>query len=365
MEVSGEDWLVGKVIADRYRVERVLGEGGMGRVYEVSDTTFHRRLVLKTLLPGLTDDKTVWPRFLREARAAADLGSPHIVAVQDFGDLDDGRSYYVMELADGVTLDAVLDEADGPLPLARALHIARGVAHALEAAHAAKVVHRDLKPDNVLLVVEHGQTDFVKIVDFGLALMMNAAVRITGRGELVGSPYYMSPEQCADEAIDGRADIYALGVILFEMLSLELPHDGDSMVKVLQSKLREAPPSPNDKGADVPPDVEAVVLKCLARSPADRFASAAALGSALDALIAEHGDAPVAAGVPRFRAPTSTPPIPAAAPPASAPGSTAPPEPIRESPAPPPPSAGRAAILLGIFVAAAALAGLLAWVLRG
>ena len=376
VDVSADDWLVGKVIDERYRVERVIGEGGMGRVYEVSDTTFRRRLVLKTLLPGLADDKAAWPRFLREARAAAALGSPHIVAVQEFGNLEDGRSYYVMELADGVSLDEVLDAAEQPMELDRALRIARGIVRALEAAHAAKVVHRDLKPDNVLLVVQGGQTDFVKIVDFGLALMMNAAVRITGRGELVGSPYYMSPEQCADETVDGRADIYALGVILFEMLTLELPHEGEQMVRVLQDKLLKPAPAPSTKGVDLPEEVDALILKCLARQPADRFATATELGDALDALIGASGPKSLSAP-PRFntpsqpapatdiplRPPTNTPfSTPAASdPPPSGPTSTSPSAP----PVPPGTSSGKVALLMGvIFIVAGLVAGLLTWLLR-
>ncbi|MGE0784613.1 MAG: serine/threonine-protein kinase [Sandaracinaceae bacterium] len=364
VEVSADDWLIGKVLDDRYRVERILGEGGMGRVYECTDTRFHRRLVLKTLLPGLASDRTVWPRFLREARAAADIGSPHIVSAVEFGNLDDGRSYYLMELADGITLDEVLEQTEGPLPLDRALRIARDVCRALEAAHDAKIVHRDLKPDNVLLVVKGGRPDFVKIVDFGLALMMNAAVRITGRGEIVGSPYYMSPEQCADEAVDGRADLYALGVILFEMLTLELPFDDDLMVNVLKAKLTERAPPPSTHVPELPAELDALVARCLERRPQDRFASAKELGAALDALIGPDAQPPR-----RFTT-ASTPPaaLTSSAPPPRVTPSAPPPTPPTGAPPPSMPRR-RSALAQGLLVGAvlalifAATGGLVALVI--
>jgi len=282
------DLLVGAVIDGRYRVERFIGEGGMGRVYECSHTTFRKRLVLKTLIPEFTSHKGAFERFLREARAAAALGSPHIVHVSDFGTLADGRSYYVMEHVDGVSLDEALESLDRPMPVHRALQIAQGVTRAIGSAHEAGVVHRDLKPDNVLLCARRGQTDFVKVLDFGLAYVATEADRITQRGELVGTPFYMAPEQCLEEPIDHRADIYAIGVLLYEMLTLELPFHSTAFVEVIRLKVagEVRRPSSLEGCAHIPAAVEELVLACMEVSPADRVQNHHDLLRRLEALLA-------------------------------------------------------------------------------
>jgi len=287
-EPEPEDALIGQVVDERYRVERRIGEGGMGRVYEVTHVTFHRRMVLKTLIPQLSDDAGLFQRFLREARAAASAGGPHVVGVSDFGSLPDGRSFYVMEHVDGVSLDEALEALDGvPMPVERALEITRGIVRAVGAAHDAGIIHRDLKPDNVMLSARHGRTDFVQVCDFGLAYVHTEDQRLTLQGELIGTPYYMAPEQCVAEPADHRADLYAVGVILYELLTYELPHDSDNLSSLLRMKVGLEPTAPSQSAGceHIPADVDAFVLKLLEAKPADRFQSHDEVMVAIEALI--------------------------------------------------------------------------------
>src|SRR6478735_5154852 len=205
------DVAVGKELDGRYVVDAVLGKGGMGVVYEGRHTLIGKRVAIKVLRQELANDGAVTSRFLQEARAASAVGSPHIVDVTDFGSLPDGRPYLVMEHIDGESLAGTLAR-EKRLPEARILRIGKQIARALSAAHTAGIVHRDLKPDNVMLVARSGDADFVKIVDFGIAKMEAATTQITRHGSLFGTPSYMSPEQAMGGAVDGRTDVYALGV---------------------------------------------------------------------------------------------------------------------------------------------------------
>jgi tRNA A-37 threonylcarbamoyl transferase component Bud32 len=273
----------------------------MGAVYVAQHQRLNRQVAVKVLLPQLGRNPEVRARFFREARAATDIGNEHIVEIIDFGELDDATSYIVMEWLHGQSLRDLLRQS-GRLPIARALHIAEGIGTALQAAHAAGIVHRDLKPDNVFLVAHGGDPDFVKVLDFGIAKVTagEADGFKTQTGELLGTPHYMSPEQCNGKAVDQRADVYALGVILYEMLTGELPFKGRTMGELLVAHVTQPVPPPRTVNPAIPEDLERVVMQALTKSPDERFGRMEALLGALRAAWAPPPAAPVmtSGGVP-------------------------------------------------------------------
>ena len=277
------DPLVGTVIDHRYRVLEVLGEGGMGRVYRVQHELLGRILALKALRADLSSDAVISERFMREARAAAAIGHPNVVAIVDFGVLAGGQPFFVMEFVDGVTVGRLVMDR-GALSPAVAVRIARGVAQALGAAHDKGIVHRDLKPDNVLVSENAAGQLSVKVLDFGLAKLLGAS-RLTREGIVFGTPHYMSPEQASGGDLDHRGDIYALGILLFEMLSGKLPFESDTYMGVLSKHLHVEPPRFVELRPDLELDgpLEAVVRTCLAKHPDERFENMAAVIAALDA----------------------------------------------------------------------------------
>ncbi|MCC6216653.1 MAG: serine/threonine protein kinase [Polyangiaceae bacterium] len=279
-----QDPLVGSLVDDRYEILAVLGEGGMGTVYRVRHRHLGRTLALKALRRDLARESDLAERFLREARAAALVVHPNVVAIMDFGQLPSGQPYFVMEYLEGSTLAELL-RAGGPVPAGRAVHIVRQVAEALAAAHAAGIVHRDLKPDNVFLARAAEDRPVVKVLDFGLARVAGAS-RLTQAGTVFGTPHYMSPEQAMGEAVDHRADIYALGIVMYEMFTGRVPFEADSYMGVLTKHLYVAPTPPSEllgEGARELGALEAVVLTCLEKRPAQRFAD---LGEFLAAIAA-------------------------------------------------------------------------------
>ncbi|HTM43327.1 MAG TPA: serine/threonine-protein kinase [Polyangiaceae bacterium] len=211
-QAKAADPLVGHVLSGRYKVIELLGEGGMGTVYRVQHEALSKQFAIKVLRPELARDAELSQRFTREARAMARVISPQVIQVTDFGELDDGRPFFVMELLSGNALSSMLKSAK--LPPTTAIAVARGVCDALAAAHAAGIVHRDLKPDNIYVLQREGEPTQVKVLDFGLAHVVGQS-RLTRQGVTFGTPHYMSPEQAAGEDVDHRADIYALGIVLY------------------------------------------------------------------------------------------------------------------------------------------------------
>lgn len=262
--------LIGQTIDARYRVEALLGEGGMGLVYRVTHIRLNKPLAIKVLRRENTSDEEVLARFRREAESASAIGNQHIVDINDFGTLGDGSTYFVMECLEGMDLIEAMDLARR-MPEERALRIASQICKALSAAHEAGIVHRDLKPENVFLTTREGASDFVKILDFGIAKVANGPKRLTRKGEVLGTPHYMSPEQCEGEDVDHRTDIYALGVLLYEMLTGYVPHDADTMMGILTKHLYEDPIPPKIRVPQVSAELEQVILRCLEKRPEQRY----------------------------------------------------------------------------------------------
>ncbi len=265
-----------------YRILNKIGTGGMGAVYLAEHPLIGKRVALKVIHRELAGNKEVVQRFFQEAKAVTRIGHEHIVEIHDFGVTPEGDHFYIMEYLEGKTLAQVLS-AERILDTRRALHIAAQIASALGAAHSSGVIHRDLKPDNVMLIDRLGDKDFVKLLDFGLAKMFasNSAVK-TAAGVLLGTPQYMSPEACESRAtVDGRTDIYAIGILLFQMCTGRLPFDGESMGEVLVKQIQQLPPAPRAINPNLPPAVEQLILRCLAKNPDARFPTMAQLREAL------------------------------------------------------------------------------------
>ena len=280
------DPLIGIVIDGRYEMQSVLGEGGMGTVYRVSHRVLGRALALKVLRADLAREEELGLRFLREARAAASISHPNVVQITDFGTLPSGQAYFVMELLSGDSLSRVLRNV-GPLPPARVVKLARQMVDALSAAHTAGVIHRDLKPDNILVCPTPGGGEALKVLDFGLAKVAGNS-RLTKAGVVFGTPHYMSPEQASGRVVDERTDVYAVGVLMYEMFTGKVPFEADTYMGVLTKHLYVAPTPPSvmlgtalgtalSLGA-----LEQVTLRCLEKKPERRFASMRALGEAID-----------------------------------------------------------------------------------
>jgi len=286
---------IGTLLAERYRIDALVGEGGMGKVYSAEHVLMRKRLAVKVLRRELTSVPEVVARFEREAMAAGNIEHPNVAGATDFGKLSDGAVFLVLEFVSGHSLRDEIARA--PFTVDRALHVARQIASALSAAHAQGIVHRDLKPENVMLVEKGGDPDFVKVLDFGIAKVplgdaASAGPKqgnpITKAGMVFGTPEYMAPEQALGQTVDGRADLYALGVILFEMLSGVRPFSSQSSVGILGQQLSKPTPTFAERAPDllVPPAVEQIARKLLARDASERYESASELSRAIDALLA-------------------------------------------------------------------------------
>jgi serine/threonine-protein kinase len=275
------DARIGMVLQDRYRILSCLAGGGMGTVYQAERLQLGRQVAVKFLHDAVIRDPSVLKRFELEAHAMSRLSHPNCVSVFDFGVA--GSPYLVMDLVTGQTLRAAIDE--GVLPASRALRIARQVLAGLSHAHAQGIVHRDIKPDNIIVEQTPGLEDHVRILDFGLAKMLNSQADLT-RGVVLGTPNYMAPEQLGEGTVDERTDVYAVGIVLFEMLTGQKPFRDDDVMEVFRRQLRMPPPPlrrTRPQGG-YSAALEAVILRAMAKSQAERFATAAALSAALDAL---------------------------------------------------------------------------------
>ncbi|MGK4007082.1 protein kinase [Sorangium sp. So ce1036] len=270
---GAKDPYIGTTFDHRYKIERLLGEGGMGFVYLARHKVIDKRVAVKVLRAELARDREIFERFVQEARAASSIGNPHIVDISDFGDLPDGSTYFVMEYLEGLSLAQIIDSPD-ELPMDRVCHIALQLSAGLAAAHEAGIIHRDLKPDNVFVVPRGSDPSFVKILDFGIAkVSTSTTTKLTRAGAVFGTPHYMSPEQAAGAPIDHRTDIYSLGVMLYELVSRQLPFNADNFMGILTQHMYKAPVPIRALvgGPDCPPGLEAVILKCLSKKPESRY----------------------------------------------------------------------------------------------
>lgn len=273
--------LVGRVLGGRYDVVRLLGRGGMGEVYEGNHRLLSKRVAIKVLSAGLAADDNQRKRFLREARSANLIEHDNVVSIIDFG--DDEPTYFVMEFLEGDDLHALV-EREGGLRWTRARGIILQIAAALGAAHALGIVHRDVKPSNCFVLRRGTKVDFVKVLDFGIAKVTEASgdsKGLTRTHELMGTVAYMAPEQALGERVDARTDIYALGVVLYEMLTGNVPFSGTNSYQVLDQHVRKAPPEPEFVDATIPAAVRSVILRALEKDPAKRFQSMEELAQAV------------------------------------------------------------------------------------
>jgi eukaryotic-like serine/threonine-protein kinase len=282
VSAHGEERRIGETVGGKYRVVRFLAAGGMGVVYEAQHTVVRRRFAVKFLRPELAAKRESLARFQREAQAAGALESEHVAAAVDFGVTSDGAPFIVMEYLVGESLEALL-EREGPLPFSRATDLVRQACRGIQAAHAAGVVHRDLKPQNLFLSRREDGTDLLKVLDFGVAKLeaVDRSDAATLTGTVLGTPAYMSPEQARGErTIDHRADVYALGAILYELVSGRKPHPGDSHNAILHH-IATQPAVPLDfVDPPLPEAFVAAVARALASDPGARFASAELLAEA-------------------------------------------------------------------------------------
>jgi tRNA A-37 threonylcarbamoyl transferase component Bud32 len=272
----------------QYRILRKIGAGGMGMVFVGEHLLIHRRAAIKTLQPALSKQPELVERFFNEARALSAIGDPGIVQIFDFGYHVDGTAYIVMELLEGEGLADRLDRF-GTLAIPSALRIARQMASSLAATHAKQIVHRDLKPENIFLVrdCEAQGGERTKILDFGICAVGGAPETDAPPGTMIGTPVYMAPEQCCGRSDgDPRSDIYGLGCVLFQMLTGKAPFERDSVREVIQAHIAEPPPPVSSMREDVPPCVDELVARCLAKAPEDRFASMAELGAEIERVLA-------------------------------------------------------------------------------
>jgi serine/threonine-protein kinase len=274
-EISG--WMAGE-----YRLGRKLGEGGFGAVYEAVHPLLKRRAAVKVLHRIAGSDSDAVLRFVAEARAVNQIRNRHIIDIFSFGKLPDGRHFYVMDLLEGEPLDRYL-KREGRVSVADTVQLLRPIAEALDAAHAAGVVHRDLKPQNIYLVWDAAGVTVPKLLDFGMAKLLGESPVHTVSGTPLGTPLYMSPEQARGDQIDGRSDVYALGVLCHELLTGQLPIGGENTIAVLMAHIIQAPPRMSEVNPELPPELDEPVLRMLEKKPDGRPATASL---ALDALAA-------------------------------------------------------------------------------
>jgi serine/threonine-protein kinase len=280
-----DDELIGKLVIGRYVVESKIGSGAFGTVYRGRHAKVNRPVAIKVLHANLVHEPTILERFRREAQIAARLSHRNVVGVLDSGETIDGRQLMVLELADGQPLTALLGE---PLTRERVIRLVGPILHGLDHAHAAGLIHRDLKPDNIIVELHPDGSEVPRIVDFGIAVLQSAdgtfGTRLTATGQLIGTPLYMAPEQAKLETVDHRADLFALGVIVYQMLAGATPFAGSPVDVAISNMTRDPPAIAQRTGADVDPLLERFARKLMARELADRFGSARDALHALEAI---------------------------------------------------------------------------------
>ncbi len=291
--------LVGQVIADRYHVMKKLGEGGMGQVYLAEHVKMGRRSAIKVMNPSMVHDPDAVARFNREASNASRITHPNVCAIYDFGETPDGLIYLAMEFIEGEPLTDLLErEAEGALPVPRAVTIFLQVAEALQAAHDLGIVHRDLKPDNIMLTRRKDGADVVKVVDFGIAKAVEgdqAGQKVTKTGLVVGTPEFMSPEQLSGDTLDGRSDLYSLALVFYRMLSGKLPFEATTVQETMIKRLTDDPTKLADARPDLtfPAGLQPVFDTALARSPVERYQTVAKFAADVAAVTGRPGSAAV------------------------------------------------------------------------
>jgi tRNA A-37 threonylcarbamoyl transferase component Bud32 len=274
---------IGAVICGKYRIVGHLGSGGMCDVYDAEHFIMGKRVAIKVLRPEFAADPTTCERFEREARTASRIHHPNAINMMDLGSAEDGSPFIVMEFVDGKTLEKLI-QTEGPLGPQRAANILRQAAGALEAAHTAGIIHRDIKPQNIIVSCVDN-VDWVKVVDFGVSKAVahpDRGASLTAANFIVGTPRYMSPEQCDNGNVDARSDVYSLGVVLYEMLAGSPPFEDDSPTRLLVRHCSERPPALATRCAGVSPEVEYVVMRALEKDPGKRPQGAAKLSRLFD-----------------------------------------------------------------------------------
>jgi serine/threonine protein kinase len=274
-----EDPLLGRVISERYRVIRKLGEGGMGAVYLAEHIFIEKKVALKVLAPELSRREDLAKRFLQEAKSASRIGHENVIDISDFGQTEDGLVYFAMEYLEGIDLGATVRK-DGALPWSRAKRIILQICRALRAAHAQGIVHRDLKPENIFVIQRERRPDFVKLLDFGIAKVTGPegslnedGPRLTRTGMIFGTPEYMSPEQAEGKSADHRVDVYATGCLIYHCITGHTPFQADSFMAMLTKHLLEDPIPPSARRPDlsIPPELDHIVLKALEKDRDNRW----------------------------------------------------------------------------------------------
>src|SRR5215217_721430 len=288
--------MVGEVIGDRYELEELVGSGGMSSVFRAHDRLLERKVALKVLHDHYTGDESYVERFRREARSVASLSHPNIVTVIDRGE-HEGRQFIVFEYIDGENLKRRIDR-EGALPVRDAVELVLQIARALSFAHQNGLIHRDVKPQNVLLNGD-GRP---KVTDFGIARSLDVQHGMTQTGTVLGTSDYIAPEQAQGHRVDEHTDVYSLGVVLYELLTGEVPFPGENFVAVAMRHINEPPPPIRDRRPDVSPRLEAAVHRAMAKDPHARFQTMAELADELDACLAEVADGGVTLRNARVRA---------------------------------------------------------------
>jgi len=302
---------IGQVVNGKFRIEALVGQGGMGRVYRAKHLTLDRPVVLKMLHKDFSTDPQVVQRFQREARAASRLNHPNSIAVLDFGEAEEGTLFMAMEFLAGRDLSRILAD-EFPLGEGRIVRIGAQILSALAEAHVQGIVHRDLKPENVMVEPRRGEPDFVKVLDFGIAKITSPGAnepKLTQAGLVCGTPEYMSPEQARGAELDSRTDLYSMGVILYQLATGELPFQSDTPVGFLTKHLAEVPVPARERRADVSEALEAVISRAMEKDPARRFQTADEMREALLAVdpAAATAPSPSRVATPAASTPSATP----------------------------------------------------------